>query len=531
MSSKILTTLLMISFIIACTPTQQPITSSQSMPNLNIPTIPIPPDFTTASTEAQASEQYLAVHGTVASVFLTEKVLETTGHQELARQLGGKLLSFNQLSNACGSPFICYNRHKIDPSAINSDITLKQANGLWVSLAGLNGEPEPGIAFSSSAAYAAKGVQTRFWLPSVASQKIQEAQQILISGGLDAEEIAQLETYIQFEQQRLQLYYDLQQNNPQLFKLWEEARGVPVVLKFKVSPNEVTRTNFAYQSGPGTRITSGVIDFSRIETVYADTMSAELKAFLESQGLKVELTENIIQQNSNLWSQMPQTMYNLAFQGTTAFEQVVYYWGPIIGVVALVATPYGVAAEDIATTTAEYYSVDTNLTWTEWYQLRGSWAQKMRNVADDGLGNPLYPIPDPKEPLWGYRVTKPLHVGETTEITFSIKREYDIEHHVAGGLIVDTLAIDNLDINTIKVTIVNLSPPTITLTIDDEDKKLILGQSNNDFIWFGCVEYGEDKEMSIFYDIRYIAQNDTLQLLTRPQLFVGKECITNIKLP
>lgn len=527
--------------------------------------LPLPDNFLALSQAARNNGNYLFVHGTVASVFETGPALSAAGYPvEVQNLVGNELLSFAQLNARCVT-FICFNRHSIDPKVYGITDINGKANGLWGAISQLEGEPQPGLAFTTASAYSKGGIQLRLWDLDIANAKLLQAQTRLAAISLEtsAEAVAEratLQQYVNFESQRISFYTALKNNDPTVFSLWEKMRRISVVVVSEVESGEITRgNNFTYQNGAGTRLSSGSLPFNRIQMLYIDAADAtdDVLAVFRAKNIPYTITGSstqvgAIQQSFNLWQSMPDKMYALAFKGAQAFETLSVY-ATVASVYVFAFTPAGIKAWDYFEVAASYQvMLDQklgNFTEEEFYTLNQSWMESLAEIRDPITLISLYkPLLDFYEstgvvqsPAYrgGWSNSKSLVVGETAPVTIESK-DGTAEHHVlADGTIIEAPAIA-MELLTNPITYLGWTDagPLVQWEVGQgftSSAQVVLGsdQVGSWYLYLGCTQYRDTNQwISAFADVRYSSNADhsAISIYTRPQLFVGQNCITNVVL-
>lgn len=508
--------------------------------------LPEPPGFAEMSLAARSRGNYMIVSGTIASALASPSALEAAGYPAEIQQAASGLLSYEVMTARCVT-WICLNRHSAAPVVPGMSDPTMRANGLWVSVAGIEGEPSPYVAFTNSAAYARAGISIRGFDPVVAQQKLLAAQtrlsQIAMNPSLaQPGELDFLTSYVSFESQRITFYQAVERGDPAYYQLWLRLQKIPVVVVAEMKPEEmVRRFEQAYQSGPGTRIKSGEIPLSRIMTVYIDASDAseDVVTIFRSQGLSVTVlgqeatqTENTITQAYNLWQKMPEKMYAFTY-GVGQMAETVMQCATIAGTWLAIYTPGGIKVLDGLEVSASYQGMlDShlgNFTPDEFAELNQDWLNKLLlTTMDPSTGISPYQgladfVGDPFRGGWS-SITIPVGGSATLDLRIV---EGTAEHVVASdGMIVDKPAVA-MDVQDVQVAYLGWTdrPQLQWQGVD-------LGANNT--VYSGCVQYTDDPTLwvSFFWDVRWtsIPDRSVVRVYARPQIFISTECVTDITL-
>ena len=528
----------------------------------------LPQAYTNEVYAALQANEYILNHGTTAITVINPDVMTMTGaYNESQVALARNIMGFRNLQEA-GLSGTVLNR----PDTTN---IVRNGGALWVGMEGLQGEAVgTGLWMSLRKAL---GFQRYWqgWDPAEVPARMETANATIAR--LEPSVVAQTASASEVVQYN-NAYYMLQRCNYSLAIatlpeedqwLIQAAMRTPISIQFQRPLSAVTNPNGYASMGVGTRLITGNIPTSdAISFIYPADMHPKLVQWLQrlmpnATPIPVEpYTAEAAASSTSIWSQMPQSWYNVAWQVGSFGNKVVEYL-PAIGFVAFLVTPDFVIAMD-ALESQVYYNQQlsgrSNFTVEEWIEYASDPYGAVLAVGDPSTGVSMYqPWFDlmnitSDEMVWNpwNRIDPQMIIGNSITITPVIKAGTIVENlmpQTQWQLAPDLMVGNDTTMDPFTVTFDSWegpgTKPTVTLSWNNGQEQVSqqvqLGMPSLDptapsdgvsyFGWI-CMDppQGQGYDGGVInetFAIRYIANNGISPLLSiyiRPVLWVDTVC-------
>ncbi|OGG02554.1 hypothetical protein A2Z33_02060 [Candidatus Gottesmanbacteria bacterium RBG_16_52_11] len=514
----------------------------------------IPGEVDVAVANAKLVGKYVGYHGTPAYTLLAKGILTDTGYPENTVNAASGLVAFDELK-ARGVCWLCLTRRDANYVIPGASAGSQWKGGeLWLALEGLQDEPV-GTGFIMAAHKGSKFLDWGGWNPATVEQRLAQAraaiaelEPVINGGSVSVKDVARYQAAITsaaFDEERLAFWSQIRTLPPERVSLIEEALRTPINVEFEIAPEETTRSNFRLYPGPGTRMAAREISFSRATRVYLPPgASQQLADAIKSAYPQVEVIGGVqaVSNAANLWSRVPQDVYNVIFWTGNIASRAMTEWLPALGFYSIVFAPAGAKVVDWYDVMGDYDVARsqglTNLGPEDWYEVKNRWLENLAGFGCDPAGNCLF------EPLFDWTGVDPydrfqpwsstrIRQGESGTAELVVPKNLMVGCRSKWGWTPECAVVEaELRIDSIEVDYIKWKDDRPKMDFNTPGGEISFGGfvglpgDKNTAFPIGCQPSGDGGQLNTVFLVRWISNPDhsEVQVLLRPLLWVADTC-------